>query len=454
LAHAAELASLWLRAVSWCPCPPLPPLPPGERSAMPHCRSLAAAVRRRDRAVALGYFKPPDDSDRKLISVSRRLAPAVSVMAQAVEAHDEIDKRLGVRHHSLAHAVLAARPQMSDAEFAGKLSLNRRAGRAKHCLPPLVEGPESASEGGCRGLRTGSPLAAPSVGVASPPCDAALQVRKGVDVAIQCDCDAAVPRVGRPSLRPDAPEFVFGKEVAAASELSGAGAWAGLVEAQNAAIGLLAGRLDTVYSELPSFKKIRALEAKINGVIENVKELGASLSTKVDERVTAGVQDVMTRHAPITARDLDEVFNAGLGKVTSGFDVHIAPIREAGVASATRLAALADRVKALEASDCSGRALAKGDLVILAGLRSVEANGKVAKVLSDATPEEERVGVRLIDADKTYRVKQVNCYLIAPAAGQRHQESPPSAAPRSTCDRQARPASARSFSPATLADKC
>ena len=104
---------------------------------MPHSRSVEAKAARVACALARGYLLPLS-GDQRHILVAARLAAPIRTMARAVEAHERLDAMTGQRHHLLAHAALAAKKQLSPAQFSKVMKLNIDAGIAKHAFSRRV----------------------------------------------------------------------------------------------------------------------------------------------------------------------------------------------------------------------------------------------------------------------------------------------------------------------------
>ena len=108
---------------------------------MPHSRSPAKALIRRERAVERNYLQWVP-TGAKWVLASTSIAPAAKVVVRSMAVHAAHDVLSGCAHHHARVSTNSARPSLSDAEARAAQSLHRAANRAKHSVgaTPLFTG--------------------------------------------------------------------------------------------------------------------------------------------------------------------------------------------------------------------------------------------------------------------------------------------------------------------------
>mmetsp|Transcript_21280 Transcript_21280/g.66581 ORF Transcript_21280/g.66581 Transcript_21280/m.66581 type:complete len:200 (+) Transcript_21280:172-771(+) len=110
---------------------------------MPHLHGPEKLALRRRRAAARGFLQVKKNGFTH-ISVPSAIAAPAKTMVKAAAEHCKLDSVAGRPHHFMAHAALAARPQMGERQFQEARKLNRNAGPAKYSVSSwAMSGPRS-----------------------------------------------------------------------------------------------------------------------------------------------------------------------------------------------------------------------------------------------------------------------------------------------------------------------
>ena len=100
------------------------------------CISVAARLRRAERAHRLGYIqaKPPTPAEVNvsIISVPARLAVRATRLARAAEAHEALNATAGRPHHFAGEALAAARPKFDPLHYRSLRNILRAGNDARH----------------------------------------------------------------------------------------------------------------------------------------------------------------------------------------------------------------------------------------------------------------------------------------------------------------------------------
>jgi len=123
----ARSRSLWLRIAVCGVCVVMPT----------RHHSLAALVKRRERASMRGYVCAKPRSGMKYVEVCEKVAVRAKVIIKSLEVHNNHEEAVGQRCHFARVATHAAAHLLSDHEHQEALRNHRAAGRAKHVGPPF-----------------------------------------------------------------------------------------------------------------------------------------------------------------------------------------------------------------------------------------------------------------------------------------------------------------------------